>query len=138
MLLNDLTPEILDAASSALGDEPVTMVNLLWFNDEPRYDPGFQGASPSARQAYYEGYVGAFQAVSNALGIKSEPLYVGSRTHSLLAGPGEDWDDIVIVRYRNFGDLRRIIESPDYARTATPHRLAAVANWRFFATKSLL
>jgi hypothetical protein len=49
----------------------------------------------------------------------------------------DDWDQIVMVRYESFGDFRSIVESEAYVGRAQPHRLAAIANWRFFATKSL-
>ena len=55
MLLNDLTTAAMDAAAPAIGDGPVTMVNLLWFRDTPGYEPGFTAAKPDVRSAYYEG-----------------------------------------------------------------------------------
>ena len=136
MILNELTPQALDAACKTIGDGPVAMVNLLWFKERPHYPDGFAGAKQSSREAYYQGYAGAIRAVAADLGIEMELVYAGDRLSGLLAGPDEDWDDIAIVRYRSLDDLRRIVETKAYQETAQPHRLAAIANWRFFATKS--
>lgn len=136
MLLNELTPASLDAATDAIGDGPVVMVNFLWFRDSPQYPDGFEGAKPSAREAYYDGYAGAIRSVAADLGVSMNLVYAGDRLYGLLAGPEEDWDDIVIVRYDSVSDLRKIVESDGYRTAAHPHRLAAVENWRFFATAS--
>ena len=137
MLLNHLATAAMDAAAPAIGDGPVTMVNLLWFRDAPGYEPGFAAAKLDVRSAYYEGYAGAFVAVAKELGVEGvEIVLVGSRKEGLVAGPDDDWDDIVILRYPSFADFRRIVESDQYLRQADPHRVAAVANWRLIATRA--
>ncbi len=128
--------DALDEAERAIGDGPVVMVNLLRFRDTPDYPDDFADARPDSPSGYYEGYVGAFRDASEQLGIVSELLYAGSRVHSLLAGPDDGWDEIAVVRYGSFSDLRRIIESETYQQRAKPHHLAVVAQWRFFATRS--
>src|SRR5581483_5389469 len=133
--MNELTPSALAAAERIVGDGPVVMVNLLWFRDRPAYPEGFAAAKPDARGAYYEGYAGAFRTIAGEMGITVERVYAGRRQHGVLAGPEDDWDDIVIVRYERFADLRKIVESEAYATTASPHRLAGVAKWRFIATR---
>ncbi|MGX9424797.1 MULTISPECIES: hypothetical protein [Bradyrhizobium] len=133
--MNELTKEALDAAERAVGEGPVVMINLLWFRNAPDYPAGFEGAKPNARSAYYEGYASAFRTTAEDLGVASQVVYAGNRLNGLLAGPNDDWDDIVVVRYERFADLRKIVESDAYDRTATPHRLAGIANWRFFATR---
>ena len=135
MQMNELTTAALDAAERVAGDGPVVMVNLLWFRDAPAYPAGFEGARPDARSAYYEGYVSAFRVVAKEVGVVPEVVYVGSQVNGLLAGPDDDWDDIVVVRYESFADLRKIVENEAYIRTASPHRRAGIANWRFFATR---
>ena len=134
MLLNDLTTAAMDDAAPAIGNGPVTMVNLLWFRDAPGYEPGFAEAKPDVRSAYYEGYAGAFVAVAKELGVEGvEIVFVGSRKDGLVAGPDDDWDDIVILRYPSFADFRRIVESDQYLRQANPHRVASIAYWRLTA-----
>ena len=135
MKLNDLTTAAMDSAEASIGAGPVTMVNLLWFRERPEYEAGFDHAQPDVRSAYYEGYAGAFDAVAGELGVAGvEVVLAGSRKAGLIAGPDDDWDDIVVVRYRSFADFRRIVESDRYLKTASPHRVAAVANWRLIAT----
>ena len=135
MILYDLTTDALDAAAPALASGPVTMVNLLWFRPEVSYADDVADPQPDSRSALYNGYVPAFGAVSEELGIKGvEAVFVGHRAASLVAAPGDDWDDIVVVRYRSFADFRTIVESDQYARRAKPHHRAAVANWRITAT----
>jgi hypothetical protein len=136
MQLTELSPGALETANRDVGDGPVVMLNLLWFRDATAYPADFPDPKPDSRTAYYEGYAGAFRAVAQELGIGGiEVVYAGRRVHGLLAGVDDDWDDIVLVRYETLGDLRRILESETYARTANPHRLAGVANWRFIATR---
>jgi uncharacterized protein (DUF1330 family) len=135
MLLNELSPAALEAASAAIGNGPIVMVNFLWFRDEPQYPEGFEDAKATAREAYYEGYADAIRSVAADLGVSMDLIYAGERLHSLLAGQDGDWDDIVIVRYDSFEALTKIVESDAYRTLAQPHRLAGIANWRFFATR---
>lgn len=138
MKLNDLTTAAMDAAAPSIGAGPVTMVNLLWFRDQPEYDAGFADTKPDVHSAYYEGYAAEFVAVAKELGVEGfEVVLAGSRKDSLVAGEGDDWDDIVIVRYESFADFRKIVESDRYVKAASPHRIASVANWRLIATGTL-
>lgn len=132
----DFDAAALDEAERAIGGGPVVMVNLLRFRDTPDYPDGFADARPDAASGYYEGYVGGFREASEQVGVASQLLYAGSRVHSLLAGPGDGWDEIAVVRYECFADLRRIMESEIYRQRARPHHLAVIAEWRFFATRS--
>lgn len=136
MQANDLDDAALDEAAQAIGTGPVVMVNLVKFREAPTYAEGFAEAKPDSRTGYYEGYVGGFRAACDDLGVTSQLLYAGQRVHGLLAGPDDDWDDIVVVRYERFADLRAILDSEVYARRAKPHRFAAIADWRFIATRA--
>ncbi len=136
MEFNTLSPEIRANATKRLGNGPVVMINLLCFKDQPQYADGFENKKTTARSAYYEGYASAFQQIAAALGISTELVYAGSQLMTLLPEESETWDDIVIVRYNSFADLLAIIDSPDYASQAEPHRLASIASWRFVATGS--
>ncbi|MFB4373721.1 hypothetical protein RAC92_09140 [Agrobacterium sp. CR_3] len=126
----------LDEAIARMGDGPVVMVNLLTFRASPLYPDGFADRKPSARAAYYEGYAGAFGQIAAQMGIAYELVHAGRQLSTLVPTEPEGWDDIVIVRYRSLVDLRRIIETEDYADHAAPHRLAAILAWRFIATSA--
>jgi hypothetical protein len=135
MILYDLTRAALDAAAEALGPRPVTMVNLLWFRPEVAYAAEVADPQPDPCSALYKGYGPAVARVSQALGVEGvQRVFVGHRACGLVAGPQDDWDDIVIVRYRRFADFRTIVESEPYARLAKPHHRAAILNWRISAT----
>jgi hypothetical protein len=131
----ELEDRTLDEAAHAIGDGPVVMVNLLRFRDTPAYPVGFEGARPNSRSGYHEGYVGGFRRAAEELGIAPELIFAGARLAGVLAGPDDDWDEIAVVRYEGFADLRRIIVSDTYIRHAKPHRFAVLADWRFIATK---
>ncbi|WP_242130093.1 hypothetical protein [Sphingobium sp. Sx8-8] len=107
----ELTEAALDDATRAIGDGPVVMVNLLKFRDTPDYPAGFADAKPDSRSGYYEGYVGGFRQACADIGITPDPVlvYAGSLVSGILAGPDDDWDEIVVVRYSGFEDLRRIL-----------------------------
>ncbi|MBW6526513.1 hypothetical protein KZ813_06635 [Sphingomonas sp. RHCKR7] len=122
-------------AARAIGDGPVVMVNLLRFRETPDYPAGFEGARPDSRSGYYQGYVGGFRRAAEELGIAPELVYAGTRLAGLLVGPDDDWDEIVVVRYAGYADLRRILVSDTYVQHAKPHRFAVLADWRFIATK---
>ena len=135
MSLNDLTKPALDAAAPSLGGAPVTMVNQLWFRDAVAYDGQLKNAQPDPRSALYNGYAVAFMEIAQELGVEGvEAVYIGHRAAGLVATSDDDWDDLVIVRYRCFADFRKIVESEQYAKRAKPHHRAAVANWRLNIT----
>lgn len=135
MLMNEMSPQTLESAIATIGDGPVALVNLLWFRETPKYLEGFEGGKPTAKEAYFDGYAQAFREIAREFGVSSELLYAGDRVAGLLTAAGDDWDQIVVVRYRRLADLKLIMDTEAYRTSAAPHRLAAVANWRFFATR---
>lgn len=130
----ELCESALDSAAEATGDGPVIMVNLLRFRETPLYPTGFPDAKLDSLSGYYDGYVGGFRQACEDVGVVPELLHAGPRVYNLLAGSDDSWDEIAVVRYVSFADLRKILESATYARQAKPHRLAVVADWRFIAT----
>ena len=135
MILNELTPGALDAAAPALGTGPVTMANLIWLRSEVVYQGDVAHPQPDPRSALYKGYAAAFIEIAQELGVEGvEAAFIGHRAAGLVATTEDDWDDLVIVRYRSFADFRKIVESAQYAQRAKPHHRAAVANWRLIAT----
>lgn len=131
----ELDEKVLNDAAQAIGDGPVVMVNLLSYRDTPNYPANFTAAKPDSRSGYHEGYVGGFRRACAELGITPELLYAGARVATLLGGQGDNWDEVAIVRYARFADLRRLLTSDIYIREAKPHRLAVLADWRFIATR---
>ncbi|RAH96115.1 hypothetical protein DLJ53_33365 [Acuticoccus sediminis] len=132
----ELSPAALDAAEQAAGDGPVVMVNLLKFRDRPDYPQNFEGARSDSRTGYFEGYVGGFMAACGDVGVTPQPLYAGRQFGGIMVGEDDAWDDIAVVWYDRFADLRRVLASETYIRSAKPHRFAVLADWRFIATRS--
>lgn len=131
----ELDDRRLDEAGRAIGDGPVVMVNLLRFRETPDYPLGFAGAHADSRSGYHQGYVGGFRLAAEELGIAPELVYAGAQLAGLLVGADDLWDELAVVRYADFSDLRRILASDTYARHAKPHRFAVLADWRFIATR---
>ena len=136
MMTVEMTRDALDAASRALsGKGPVQMVNLIRYRAQADY-AGKAGFPPcSGREAYLGRYVTAFAQVAAkvAPGETFRPVFLGSVAATVVAPPGEAWDDIAIVEYASFDALRKIIETPEYEAEAAPHRRAALEDWRFAA-----
>jgi uncharacterized protein (DUF1330 family) len=123
----------LEAAGRTLDTEgPVYMVNMVRFRDHADYSGKPELAPCSGREAYFQRYAPAFNEV--ARGEDYGLFWVGNVRGVLVGAEGEDWDDIVIVRYSSFAALRRILESTAYEAEAAPHRRAALADWRFIIT----
>ena len=131
-----LTRDALNAAGRTLaGKGPVQMVNLVRFREQADYGDRTDFSPCSGREAYYSRYV---QAFAEAAGDeKFSVTWLGAVLAGLVGPVGETWDDMVIVEYPSFETLRRIVESPEYATKAAPHRLAALEDWRFFATSKV-
>nr|WP_245198566.1 hypothetical protein [Jiella mangrovi] len=134
-MLNELSSTAVEDAERVIGDGPVVMINFLWFRDTPDYPRDFADPKPDSRSGYYDGYVGGFRAAAQEVGVEPALVYAGIRLTGLLTGQEDDWDEIAVVRYERFADLRRILESQTYTLKAKPHRFAVVAKWRFIATR---
>jgi len=132
-MLVEYSADALERASQAVAsDEPVFMVNLLRFHPWAIYEGESALERCSGRDAYFQRYAKAFAEA--AKGADYGLFWIGNVKDVIVGAAGEQWDDLVIVRYASFALLRRILASPAYARDADPHRRAAVADWRFMVT----
>ncbi len=132
----EMTAEALAEATQALqGKGPVQMVNLVRYNPQATYAEGSALPPCSGREAYLQRYVPAFAQVASAVapGEHFMPVFFSSVAATIVAAPGEAWDDLAIVEYPSFEALRKIIVSSEYETQAAPHRRAALADWRFIA-----
>lgn len=129
----ECTRSALEAASKTLaGAGPVFMVNMVRYRDQAAYEAGSHLPPCSGREAYFQRYAPAFNRV--AAGENHAVFWIGNVRGVLVGVDGEQWDDIVIVRYTSFASLRRIVENPAYEEQAAPHRRAALADWKFIVT----
>ena len=132
----DMTEQALDQATTALaGAGPVQMINLVRYHPQAAYADRSGFAPCSGREAYFQRYVPAFAKVAQkaAPGEYFAPVYLESVAATIVAAPGEVWDDVAIVEYANFEALRKVIAAPEYEAETALHRRAALADWRFIA-----
>ena len=129
----ECTRSALEAADRTLAEAgPVFMVNMVRYRDQAAYEPGTHLPPCSGREAYFQRYAPAFNRVAE--GENHAVFWVGNVRGVLVGLDGEQWDDIVIVRYTSFASLRRILERSSYEEQAAPHRRAALASWKFIVT----
>lgn len=117
---------------------PVTMLNLVRYNPTALYEDGSHESACSGREAYLQRYAPAFNQVAAAQAVEGiKVLYLGQVMAQLVGPSEEQWDDMVLVEYPDFEAFRRVTESLQYELEATPHRRAALADWRLIAIKKV-
>lgn len=128
----ELNHEALLAAARALpADQPVLMLNLLRYRAQAEYGAHSTQAPRSGREAYQE-YIQAFLAHNSMEEV--QVFFQGPALTTLVAPAGEQWDEVVLVQYKNLDVFRRWAESPFYAAEVDPIRKAALADWRLIMT----
>ena len=121
----DPTPDQVRALRDAPETGPITMVNLLKFRAQARYD---DAAEPpcSGREAYAR-YKHAFTQTVGEVS-QARVLYQGP-VHQVFigqAGTAEaDWDEVLIVRYPSRQHFLAMMADPTY-REALRHRYAGL------------
>ncbi|WP_111656160.1 DUF1330 domain-containing protein [Isoalcanivorax indicus] len=119
-------PELL---ASLPQDTPVVMLNLLRFRDQARYGEGASEPARSGRQAYGEYSKTALRKVQ---GVGGELVWMGRTRASLIAPEGEQWDEVLLVRYPSAAAFASMLADPEY-QAATRHRTAALEEARLIA-----
>ena len=113
-------------------DTPVTMLNLLRYRAEAAY-PADAGHAPCTGREAYQRY--ADVALKKIRELGGEPVLLAPVLARVIAPAGEEWDDLLLVRYPSLGALLTMIGMPDY-RAATVHRMAALEDARLFVTRT--
>jgi uncharacterized protein (DUF1330 family) len=121
----DPTADQVRALRDAPDDQPITMVNLLKFRAQARYEEGEEAPCPG-RQAYAR-YKHAFTetvgAVSQAKVLFSGPVqqvFIGQ-----AGTPESDWDEVLVVRYPSRKHFLAMMADATY-REALRHRYAGL------------
>lgn len=124
----DLRSDAVIAAAAALpAEQPVLMLNLLRYRDQVVYDdPTTQ--PPQTGQQAFQAYVDAFLQFNNP--AEFTIVFQGAAQAQLAGLPGEQWDAVALIEYRNLDVFRRWVESDFYTRQMAPIRRAALADWR--------
>lgn len=104
---------------------PITMVNLLKFRAQARYEDGDE-APCSGREAYAR-YKHAFTKTVGDVS-QAQVLYQGPVQQAFIGQPGRpetDWDEVLIVRYPSRRHFLAMMADPTY-REALRHRYAGL------------
>lgn len=116
-----------DALNSIPADTPVVMLNLLKFRGQANYQDGTPACS--GKEAYNTYSKQAFQHLQN---IGAEVIWWGDAQASLIAPDGEEWDEVLMVRYPSIQKFVEMVMNPEYQKLST-HRTAALENARLIA-----
>ena len=128
------TPEQLEAfLAGAQDDTPVVMINLLRFRQQAAYEPG-AGAQPCSGREAYERYSTVALPMIQELG--GRVLWYGRGACALIAVPGEQWDEAVLVEYPSRKAFLAMVSQPEY-QAAAIHRTAALSDSRLIATTTV-
>ncbi|KAL5086247.1 hypothetical protein Trisim1_009574 [Trichoderma cf. simile WF8] len=114
---------------TAAKDKPVYMLNLVRYREQAEYRlddlPEIRALPPcSGWQAFHERYAPAFLKASE--GTENEVLFYGKHMGILIGEADDEWDDMILVKYRSADDFYKFITSEKYSLHAMPHRLAAL------------
>lgn len=136
MPTTDITaPDLAAVAEAYPSDSPVFMLNLLRFHEQARY-PGDVDVEPiTGQEAYLGRYPPAFRKAVAPLG-GAELIFGGAVLARVIGPSDEQWDAVAVVRYPSIEIFRQLITDPAYLADAEPHRRAALADWRLYATTS--
>lgn len=130
----DPRPDQLQSALASIPqNQPVVMLNLLKFKARAEYRQPQSGDNTdiTGQQAYA---IYAEQALTFLKEVGAEVIWHGSARASLIAPAGEDWDQVLLVKYPDIAHFTQMVMNPDY-QAITRHRSAALANSRLIATQ---
>lgn len=110
--------------------QPVLMLNLLRFREQAGYGAEHSAVPCSGREAYAE-Y--SRQVLPLLHGVGGQIFWLGKAHCAVIAPAGEDWDEVLLVKYPNKEAFLQMIQSSAY-RAIVHHRTAALADSRLVAT----
>ena len=118
-------PEILSKIPNGV---PIVMVNLLKFREKADYGEG--SISCSGHEAYQKYSKTALRKVKD---VGAEPIWIGNAKGCLIAPDGEEWDQVLLVKYPSINAFKEMLKMSDY-QESTVHRSAALEDSRLIAT----
>ena len=128
--LHPTRDSLADFLREAPAATPIVMLNLLRFQPLAAYTPGTAGSAATGRQAYDE-YVRLLFPILSALG--GQLVWRGQAKSTLIAPQGEQWDEVLLVRYPAREAFLQMTRSPDY-KAIVHHRTEALEDSRLVAT----
>lgn len=106
-------------------DGPVTMVNLLKFRAQARYEDGDE--APCSGKEAYARYKHAFTQTVGAVS-QARVIFEGPVGQVFIGAPGRpetDWDEVLVVQYPSRRNFLAMMADPRY-REALRHRYAGL------------
>lgn len=127
------TPDQLATVADLPAGEPVVMLNLLRFREVADYSehPDLAPVEPISGVDAYQRYGDA--AWPHLAAASAQIVYHGSARSTLIGPVGEQWDQVVLVRYPSPEAFLGMVSTPEY-RHLTGHRIAALADSRLVPT----
>jgi len=118
------SPEQLQALAANKHDGAIVMVNLLTYREMAAYEEARAEAKEklSGRAAYQRYGATALRCVLEAGG---SIVWGGQQLMVAVGDKGDDWDEVVCVRYPSRAAFLAMIDRPDY-RAALYHRDAGL------------
>ena len=108
-------------------DTPVVMLNLLKFRQQAQYDDASQTCT--GKEAYATYSKGAFEHLQET---GAEVIFWGDAQAAVIAPEGEEWDEVLMVRYPSIQKFVEMVTNPEY-QALSKHRTAALENARLIA-----
>lgn len=121
----DPTADQVRALRDVPDDRPITMVNLLKFRTQARYEDGDE-APCSGREAYAR-YKKAFTETVGAVS-QAQVVFQGAVQQVFIGAAGQpetDWDEVLVVRYPSRRHFLAMLADETY-RAALRHRYAGL------------
>ncbi len=118
------TQQQIEAIMALDQDQPVTMLNLLRFNEHAKTGLGCDGMT--GREAYEE-YGRRVAALDPP--FKGTPIWLGDGVATVIGPEDEQWDQILLVKYDTASEFLSAVSRADYLEAA-PARDAAIADSR--------
>lgn len=124
--LNPSRDQLAVFAQQMPDDTPILMLNLLRFQATADY-PSDSGHSPCSGREAYKRY--SRTALGKVQGVGGRVELMAAAQVALIAPPGEQWDELLLVRYPSKAVFLSMLADPEY-QAATVHRTAALADSR--------
>ena len=111
---------------------PIVMINLLHYREQALYAADAGAEACSGREAYARYGAHVVPLLANAGG---RTIWAGRIAASVIAPPGERWDDAVLIEYPSNAAFVGMVTSSAYQMIAF-HRTAALADSRLIASET--
>jgi uncharacterized protein (DUF1330 family) len=131
MSLIEPTPQTLQDFAHLVPDgQRIVMINLLRYREWADYPPGTETEKRTGRQAYERYGENALRCMTS---VGGRPIWRGRVGYTVIAPPGERWDEAVLVEYPSRSAFERMINNPEY-QAGLVHRTAGLEDTRLIAT----